>query len=90
MINLKQFGKDFIKQSRDESIDIYQKIVSGEMKSEKTKKLYDLLNRFNEEDMKVINILIKDALDRIVFLFVIIFQESKDFTTLNEEADKHF
>lgn len=85
MINLDKFGEDFIKQSRDMTLDKYRLISSGKMKSEDAQKITSLLNCFNNNDIQKINTIVANMIDRTIFNMLYLFEQSNDWVIVNKK-----
>jgi predicted site-specific integrase-resolvase len=85
MINLEKFGGDFIKQSRDMTLDKYKLISSGKMKSEDAQKILSLLNSFNNDDIQKVNTIVANMVDRTIFNVLYLFEQSNDWVIVDKK-----
>jgi len=84
MIDLKKFGEDFIKQSRDTTLDKYDMIAAGKMKSEEAKRIYSLLKSFDKEQLEKIKSIVINMVDRTIFNTLFLFEESEHWAIVNK------
>jgi len=72
------FGKQLMTSVRDRSIDKFDKIIAGTMKSSKAMELHGLLTQFDAAQLKTVRILIGEAVDNTLFNFLTMLEEADD------------
>lgn len=75
---LDDFGSATMRMVRDRSIDKFEKIRSGTLKSQRAIELHNLLSAFDEQQKKVIETLIIESIDNTIFNFLFMFEEDED------------
>ncbi|WP_315823689.1 hypothetical protein [Paraflavitalea speifideaquila] len=70
---LNEFGELFIKEVRDGSISILEKIINGQMKGAENKELHHRITKMSENDIEVVRdscfAMIDTVIHRILFMF---------------------
>ncbi|AFI90487.1 hypothetical protein EXT68_22295 [Pectobacterium parmentieri] len=75
---LDDFGSATMRMVRDRSLDKFEKIQLGTLKSQKGIELYDLLSGFDEEQKNIIKYLVAESIDNTIFNFLFMFEEDED------------
>ncbi|WP_248804786.1 hypothetical protein [Pseudomonas sp. MWU13-2100] len=76
--NLDSFGKQLITSVRDRSIEKFEKITIGALKSQKALELHKLIQQFDENQKKVIRTLIIESIDNTIFNFLDMIEQHED------------
>ncbi|MDX5630943.1 MULTISPECIES: hypothetical protein [unclassified Brenneria] len=72
---LDEFGCSVMRMVRDRSIDRFDKIQSGTLKSQRAIELHNLLSTFDDEQKKIIKELLIESIDNTIFNFLFLFEE---------------
>lgn len=75
---LDDLGSTIIKMVRDRSIDKFDKICSGTLRSRRAIELNELLSSFDEQQKEIIKILVEECVDNTIFNFLFMFEEDED------------
>lgn len=93
MNNLEEFGKIFISDVRDNTIDTFNKIFNGTMKGMTAEKVQSLINNFSEDEREKVQEVIKIAIDQCLHNILFMAEEHADIElkcnggNLIEESD---
>ena len=63
---LNQFGKDFVKSVRDNSLFVFEGTVSGHMTSTSDRKLHEAINNLKNEDVELIRQIVYKMVDSTI------------------------
>jgi len=80
MDKLELFGKEFIEQLRDVSIEEYLAIKNGEMKSEDAKQVFQSYSLMDKSSQVLADKIILNIIDRVLHNTLWMFERSNDFT----------
>ncbi|AOR65410.1 hypothetical protein [Pectobacterium wasabiae] len=75
---LDDFGSATMRMVRDRSLDKFEKIQLGTLKSQRAIELHDLLSGFDEEQKNIIKVLVTESIDNTIFNFLFMFEEDED------------
>ncbi len=81
MINddrLNDLGSTIMKLVRDRSIDKFDGIRSGSLRSQRAIELHKLLSSFDEQQKEIIKTLVIECVDNTIFNFLFMFEEDQD------------
>ncbi|WJM81090.1 hypothetical protein [Pectobacterium brasiliense] len=84
---LDEFGCAVMHMVRDRSIDRFEKIQLGTLKSQRAIELHNLLSDFDEKQKEVIKNLITECVDNTVFNFLFMFEEDEDKKILSSDVN---
>ena len=85
---LNQFGKDFVKSVRDNSLFVFEGTVSGHMKSTSDRKLHEAINNLKNEDVELIRQIVYKMVDSTIHNTLFFFeQDIDDWKISNSEKD---
>ncbi|MGM3181506.1 MULTISPECIES: hypothetical protein [Dickeya] len=84
---LDEFGCAVMHMVRDRSIDRFEKIQLGTLKSQRAIELHNLLSDFDEKQKKVIKDLITECVDNTVFNFLFMFEEDENKKILSSDVN---
>ncbi len=85
---LEKFGQVLISEVRDETIDKFQMIASGSMKSVPALELHRKLNTFSEDQLSVIRQVVVSSIDDVVHNFLWMLEQHEDDIVLSCGEDK--
>ena len=74
---LDDFGSATMRMVRDRSLDKFEKIQLGTLKSQRAIELHNLLSEFDEKQKEVIKTLIIETVDNTIFNFLFMFEEDE-------------
>lgn len=75
---LDKFGKALIRSVRDRSIEKFDKISTGSLKSQKALELHEITKQFNDEQKKAIRQLVIETIDNSLFNFLDMIEQNED------------
>lgn len=90
---LDEFGKVFIEETRDVSIENMDKMIDGIMKGETSKIIQEKVASFTDEQKEILKFIVSETVDNVLdsFLFMVEQHEKIDLLydniNLNEESD---
>lgn len=90
---LNGFGKELISSTRDRSIEKFDRIASGALKSQRDFELHSLVQQFDENQKKAIRTLVVEVVDNTLFNFLVMIEQSEEMRllvsgrSLNEISD---
>ncbi|WP_145564826.1 hypothetical protein [Yersinia aldovae] len=84
---LDKFGCAVMHMVRDRSIDRFDKIQSGTLKSQRALELHNLLSTFDDKQKDVIKDLITECIDNTIFNFLFMFEEDEDKKILMSDVN---
>ncbi|MEL4888808.1 hypothetical protein N6P31_17380 [Pectobacterium betavasculorum] len=84
---LDEFGCAVMHMVRDRSIDRFEKIQLGTLKSQRAIELHNLLSDFDDKQKEVIKNLITECIDNTIFNFLSMFEEDEDKKILASDVN---
>lgn len=75
---LNQFGKDFIKSVRDNSLFVFEGIVSGHMKSRTDRELHEAIKNLKNEDVELLRQIVYKMVDSTIHNTLFFFEQDID------------
>ncbi|MCG8710683.1 hypothetical protein JHU04_003982 [Brenneria sp. 4F2] len=84
---LDDFGSSVMRMVRDRSLNDFERIQSGTLKSQTALALHHLLSEFDEKQKKAIKTLIIESIDRTIFNFLFMFEEDEDKKILASDVN---
>ncbi len=82
---LEDFGKEFIKNVRDVSIEQYEMIQTGNLNSESAQNLFKILSSFDQEQKEKIDYVVKNIIDRVLHKTLYMFEVSSLVAIVDKE-----
>ena len=76
---LEEFGKIFIKEVRDRTIDVFDRKTQGLMKSKESQLLFERVNKLNDEQKSLISDIIPQIVDLSIHNMLCLFEEHDEF-----------
>ena len=76
---LEEFGKIFIKEVRDRTIDVFDRKTKCLMKSKEYKLLFERVNKLNDEQKSLISDIIPQIVDLSIHNMLCLFEEHDEF-----------
>jgi hypothetical protein len=74
---LNQFGEAFIKSVRTRTIEHFEEIIEGKMKSSNAQELHKRLDKFSKEEISFIKKLIENVVDESLFKTLFMFEDGE-------------
>ena len=86
---LESFGEDFITNIRDVSLENYEMIQKGLLKSDEAKLLHESLSRMSKENLEIIKKVVLNIVDRTIHKTLFLFESSENWAiVIKDEAEK--
>ncbi len=83
---LELFGKEFITKVMDFSLNEYQMIKTGKMRSQQAKEISSIISSFNPVDEEKIDSIVLDVIGRLMHNTLRMFEESKGFSIADKKV----
>ena len=90
---LDEFGKIFIEETRDISIENMDNMIDGTLKGETSKAIQEKVNNFTDEQKEVLKYIVSKTVDNVLDNFLFMIEQHEEIAllynkiNLNEESD---
>lgn len=84
---LNNFGEEFISEVRDSTIENMEMILSGKMKSEEARKLFQKVKDLDEETQSIVREFIFKTIDNGLFNTLTFFEQSEEYAIQYQDED---